>query len=628
MELNKSQTVSLGASLIDLAVTIVKAIFAVTTGSAALLAETLHSGADSLASFGIWWSLRYERARKAMLMEKEEADQISSSQWGLEAEQVERAWSADKFRFYKEHIEKKLSVLIGLLFVGLAVVGFVRAMRAPQPFAFVITSGIPIIVMGGLAGLSYLLGRFVHQVSTIEGVRDLAAGSARAKADAVGSLLVAAVFFCRYFDIAGDGLDRAVGLIISVIIFLQGLEIIVSTIRAGFEDRRLADSEADPHAVGREMILSRLLSGSGWISLVGFVSAGFAMQTGPRRPLRFVQQHLPLVAVLTLALLWFQSAFVVVGPSDEVIIERFGQAVNLAKPLKPGLHFIFPWPIDRQVVVPVAQVQEVTIGYTRDDHHDELPYILWEVPHHQIESQLVTGDGSLVSLSMFIRYKISDPQQWYHAARSPRDILKAEADRLLGENVRIKSVSWLIGPNRPQLAKLIKDQIQDVLDRQKLGLQVLQVNLLNAHPPASLNRDENVATAYLNVFNALQGRQNVINIANLKAIEETNEKAAEAAAIFAEALAQGQETVSKAEGRTDRFRRMIELIQKNPDYLPLIRSKLYLNYLREALSEETGKIVIDPEAVDSNVEIRLEYPPKKNPFDVPYPLGPVPEGTR
>ena len=109
--MNKSQTVSLGASLIDLAVTVVKAAFAVGTGSAALLAETIHSAADCLASFGIWWSLRYERARKAMLMEEEDAEQASASKWGLEAEQVERAWSADRFRFYKEHIEKNIQAI-------------------------------------------------------------------------------------------------------------------------------------------------------------------------------------------------------------------------------------------------------------------------------------------------------------------------------------------------------------------------------------------------------------------------------------------------------------------------------------------------------------------------------------
>ncbi|NIA07247.1 MAG: cation transporter [Actinobacteria bacterium] len=215
--MNKSETVSLGSAIVDLLVTVIKAGFAFATGSAALLAETLHSAADSLASFGIWWSLRYERARKDMLMEKEESQQQATAKWGLEAEQVERAWSADRFRFYKEHVEKKLSAFIGLLFIGLALVGFWRALRPPVPGAFQVTSAVPWVVLFGLAGLSYLVSRFVYQVSFIERVRDLATGSARAKADAVGSLLVGGVLLCRYLRIAGDGLDRTIGLVISVI---------------------------------------------------------------------------------------------------------------------------------------------------------------------------------------------------------------------------------------------------------------------------------------------------------------------------------------------------------------------------------------------------------------------------
>ena len=90
---------------------------------------------------------------------------------------------------------------------------------------------------------------------------------------------------------------------------------------------------------------------------------------------------------------------------------------------------------------------------------------------------------------------------------------------------------------------MIKDQIQQVLDRQRLGLQVLQVNLLNAHPPTSLNDDENIAKSYLEVFNSVQKRQNTLNEADLKAIQETNEKTARAAESIADAQAQGWETV-------------------------------------------------------------------------------------
>ena len=615
--MNKSETVSLVSAVIDLIVAIIKAAFAVITGSAALLAETLHSAADSVASFGIWWSLHYERARKEMLMEKEEAQQQATAKWGLEAEQVERAWSADRFRFYKEHIEKKLSGFIGLLFIGLAVVGFWRAVRTPVPGVFRVDTVVPWAVLFGLAVLSYLVSRFVYQVSFIERVRDLATGSARAKADAVGSLLVAVVLLCRHWRIAGDGLDRAVGLVISIIVFLQGLEIIISTIRAGFEDRRLADAETDPHAVGREMILARLLSGSGWISLMGFVSAGFAMQTGPRRPLHFIQKHLPLVVVLTLLLLWVQTAFVVVEPADQVILERFGQAVNLDAPLEPGWRLKFPWPIDRAVVVPASRVQELTVGYTQELND---PYILWRIPHHETEYQLVTGDGSLVSVNMFVRYRVKDARHWYMSSRSPRAVLEAKAYRLLGENIRTKSVLWVIGPNRQQLAETIGRQIQQVLDEQKVGIEVLQADLLNAHPPTSLNNDENVAMSYLDVFDNLQERRRIINEAELQAIEQLNDKAAESVKTLNQAEAQGWETVRTAEGRTERFRLIIKLIKDNPEYLPLVRNKLFLNYMYEALGEQTGKIVLDPAAVDGEVEIWLQYPRKPIPFVDEAPL--------
>ena len=605
--MNKSETVSLGSAIIDVLVTLVKVAFAVITGSAALLAETLHSAADALASFGIWWSLRYERARKEMLMEKEESQQVATAKWGLEAEQVERAWSADRFRFYKEHIEKKLSALVGLLFIGLAFVGVWRALRTTEPGMFQVTSAVPWVVLAAVAGLSYLVSRFVYQVSTIEGIRDLATGSARAKADAVGSLLVAAVLFFRSFGIAGDRLDRAVAMVISIIVFLQGLEIIISTIRAGFEDRRLADSEADPHGVGREMILARLLSGSGWISLVGFVSAGFAMQAGPRRPLRFIQQHLPLVAVLTVLLLWFQTAFVMVQPSDVVVLERFGQAVNLDDPLLPGWRLKYPWPIDRAVVIPVAEVQEITVGYTRelDD-----PYILWRVPHHETEYQLVTGDGSLVSVNMFIRYRVNNARDWYRTARSPRAVLEAEAYRLLGENIRTKSVFWVIGPDRQKLAEMIGEQVQRLLDDQRIGLKILQVNLLNAHPPTSLNPQENVALSYLQVFDSLQDRQTLLNKAELDSIKEIDEKDSQAWQVLYQAAAQAAQIRARAQGRTERFEWMIGLIKENPEYLPLVKNKLLLTYRRQALGDHTGKIVIDPQAFDGEVEVWLQYPRK------------------
>ena len=59
---------------------------------------------------------------------------------------------------------------------------------------------------------------------------------------------------------------------------------------------------------------------------------------------------------------------------------------------------------------------------------------------------------------------------------------------------------------------------------------------------------------------------------------------------------------------------MLRLVGEKPEYLSLVRGKLYLQYLLDALGEKTGKIVIDPKALDGEVEIWLQYPPKISPF--------------
>ena len=239
----------------------------------------------------------------------------------------------------------------------------------------------------------------------------------------------------------------------------------------------------------------------------------------------------------------------------------------------------------------------------------------------------MTGDGSLVSVNMLIRYRIKSPKDWYLTARSPGAILEAEAYRLIGEDILTRSIFWVIGPSRQQLAETISQQIQQISDDQRLGLEVLQVNLLNAHPPTSLNDNENVAKAYLQVFDKVQERQQNLNAKRLEAIREVDSKATEAAKIINEAQAQYWQIINTAAGRTDRFGSILRVVGQRPEYLPLVQRKLYLQYLLEALGEKTGKIVIDPRAFDGEVEIWLQYPPKPSPFGeetpalLPPPLG-------
>ena len=72
---------------------------------------------------------------------------------------------------------------------------------------------------------------------------------------------------------------------------------------------------------------------------------------------------LVLFAVVTLYLL---NCIVVINPSEEAIIEHFGNPVNNAGDVRiigPGLTFKWPWPIDVVYKYPTKKIMELSIGY-------------------------------------------------------------------------------------------------------------------------------------------------------------------------------------------------------------------------------------------------------------------------
>ena len=90
--------------------------------------------------------------------------------------------------------------------------------------------------------------------------------------------------------------------------------------------------------------------------------------------------RLALVAVFLL------SGFTVMRPGEVGYGRLFGAVVW--RDLPPGLHYLAPWPFARADRWPVREVKSITSGDTQ------------EYP---------TGDANLMSLSMNVQYRVSDP---------------------------------------------------------------------------------------------------------------------------------------------------------------------------------------------------------------------------
>jgi membrane protease subunit HflK len=513
----KSEGVSLGVMLVKAIFTAVKTVFFFLTGSVALLVETLHSAANVLTSLGVWWSLRLERQRAEGLLEEQEVAAGRGPQWEAESEEIYRDWRTQRYVRIKTRWEKKLAGLAGFVLMALAGFGM-YASAQPQQLGIGIGrlvgaerfAWVTPVVLLFLGLLTYFISRLERQVGAIEGQEDFAAGSVRAKLDALGCFLVAAVFVLNNFQ-AGQ-IDWIIGLAIAVVLLLQGLEIIVSAMMSQFEEQRIADFadwETGPE-VGR-LALGRLLSGSGWLSFFGFLSRGVVMQTGRQRPLRFLYRHLPVLGGIAAAVFLIQSCFFVVPPEQEAIVERFGHALGVSWDPKTGrtldrsgvrragLHVKLPWPIDTVVRIPKHEVQQREFGFAEPPKRR--PFVIYDPKFHDVELALITrppepratpeggtaqqstGPGYLIVITLRIQYDIDNVAAYYGGALDPHRVLEDQANYLLLTAARARTVDQLLAMDQEQLIGEIRSRLRRRMAELRTGLRIRSVTILWIHPP-------------------------------------------------------------------------------------------------------------------------------------------------
>ena len=93
------------------------------------------------------------------------------------------------------------------------------------------------------------------------------------------------------------------------------------------------------------------------------------------------------------------SGFYVVGADERAVVRRFG-AVEAE--VGPGMHYRFPWPVDRLDVVKTTSVKKVGVGFA--------------IPAGELAApsgmELVTGDTNILNAALVLQYVIPDPAEF------------------------------------------------------------------------------------------------------------------------------------------------------------------------------------------------------------------------
>ena len=262
---------------------------------------------------------------------------------------------------------------------------------------------------------------------------------------------------------------------------------------------------------------------------------------GGGNPLRWI-------AIAVVLLLVF-SSFQLIGEQQRGVVLRFGQFSRI---MQPGPNFKWPWPVESVTKVNATEIK--TFSNT--------------VP-------VLTKDENIVTVSLNVQYRISDPRLYLFGSRGADEVLQQAAQSAVREQVGGADLDTVLGVRGP-LGSQAKERLQKSLDAYRTGLVVTELNLPNARPP------QEVQPAFDEVNSAQQVRESLVNQAQAYAAKIVPEARGEAARLRTTADGYKTAMVARATGDAARF----SLLQAEYKAAPEVtRKRLWLETVQGVLAE-------------------------------------------
>jgi membrane protease subunit HflK len=138
---------------------------------------------------------------------------------------------------------------------------------------------------------------------------------------------------------------------------------------------------------------------------------------------------------------------------------------------------------------------------------------------------------------------------------------------------------------RAEIARQLKESLQQEVDSLGLGLQIVFVGLKDVHPPVE------VAPAYQAVVSAQEGKERTIDLARASRVKALPEAQAQANRIRVEQEASYQQRVAAAQGEAARFSAIVQADRENS---AVFRFRLKLDAIEQVLGKANKTILAVP----------------------------------
>ena len=265
--------------------------------------------------------------------------------------------------------------------------------------------------------------------------------------------------------------------------------------------------------------------------------------------------------LVALVAVWLLSGIYIVNPDEEGVVLRFGK---YDRTVGAGPHYALPFPIETVYKPKVTQVQRVEVGFRsvgqgrtfQQGANRSLPE----------ESGMLTGDENIVNVQFSVQYQIKNP--------------------VIGNSL----IDSALTDGKLQIQTEATQLLQEILDRYKVGVRVIAVQLQDVHPP------KEVSDAFKDVASAREDKSRIINEAEAYRNELIPKARGLAAEVENQAQAYKETRIRNAEGEANRFLALLKEYEQAKD---VTKQRMYLETMEEILSRPgMEKLVLPKDAAD------------------------------
>ena len=342
----------------------------------------------------------------------------------------------------------------------------------------------------------------------------------------------------------------------------------------------------------------------------------------------FIERSLFPLLIIWILILWLFSGIVEVGPNQIGIRERFGKRVSDI-PLEPSVYYTLPRPFGQIKRFSCEKIHSVSIGpnkkkgaedesladKNKKDNKADMKFetVLWTESHYHgnqgmflVASASESGSDANSSSSLSylgamiaVQYHIRKSQiiNYAYLNKDPQLMLKRIGRKVLTKYLASVPMIDIMSDKRIEVGVILKKLIQEASDKEGLGIQLVAVNLLDAHPPI-----KEVAPSYQKVIGARQEKESMIFKAEAYRAKIIPEAEVNSDQLVQQAKSYRYDKIKVAEAESERFNKQLITYKIMPG---LYKLRTYLSFLEKDCAE-TRKYILSANIPSQILEVNME----------------------